>query len=141
MLTGLPPFYDTNVQRMYHKILHEPLRFPKGEGRQVGEDAKDLLRGLLERQILGRTGSRGADELKSGRFLSVLDFARIMNRGYEAEFIPPIATSETDVRNFDAEFTRERAADSYINAGHISDTMKEKSKFEGFTYHGDNKMK
>jgi serum/glucocorticoid-regulated kinase 2 len=31
MLTGLPPFYDTNVQRMYHKILHEPLRFPKGE--------------------------------------------------------------------------------------------------------------
>jgi serum/glucocorticoid-regulated kinase 2 len=32
MLTGLPPFYDTNVQRMYHKILHEPLRFPKAEG-------------------------------------------------------------------------------------------------------------
>lgn len=31
MLTGLPPFYDTNVQRMYHKILHEPLRFPKSE--------------------------------------------------------------------------------------------------------------
>lgn len=31
MLTGLPPYYDTNVQRMYHKILHEPLRFPKGE--------------------------------------------------------------------------------------------------------------
>ena len=30
MLTGLPPYYDTNVQRMYHKILHEPLRFPKG---------------------------------------------------------------------------------------------------------------
>jgi hypothetical protein len=32
MLTGLPPFYDTNVQRMYHKILHEPLRFPKSDG-------------------------------------------------------------------------------------------------------------
>ena len=31
MLTGLPPYYDTNVQRMYHKILHEPLKFPKGE--------------------------------------------------------------------------------------------------------------
>ncbi len=31
MLTGLPPFYDTNVQRMYHKILHDPLKFPKGE--------------------------------------------------------------------------------------------------------------
>ena len=31
MLTGLPPFYDTNVQRMYHKILHDPLKFPKAE--------------------------------------------------------------------------------------------------------------
>lgn len=141
MLTGLPPFYDTNVQRMYHKILHEPLRFPKGDGRQVGEDAKDLLRGLLERQIASRTGSRGADELKSSRFISALDINQVMCRGYEAEFKPPIATSESDVRNFDPEFTKERAADSYINSGHISDTMKEKSKFEGFTYQGDNKMK
>lgn len=29
MICGLPPFYDTNVQRMYHKILHDPLKFPK----------------------------------------------------------------------------------------------------------------
>ena len=57
MLSGLPPFYDTNVQRMYHKILHEPLRFPKSEGRQMSEDAKELLRGLLERKVSGRTGS------------------------------------------------------------------------------------
>lgn len=33
MLCGLPPYYDTNVQRMYHKILHAPLKFPKNEGR------------------------------------------------------------------------------------------------------------
>ena len=30
MLTGLPPYYDTNMQRMYHKILFDPLKFPKG---------------------------------------------------------------------------------------------------------------
>ena len=89
MLTGLPPYYDTNVQRMYHKILHEPLRFPKGntpmryyfkvyffnkhnlsipsdlyeyncislttfvtgERLQMSEQAKDLLRGMLERKV------------------------------------------------------------------------------------------
>ncbi len=28
MLTGLPPFYDENVQEMYQKILHQPLAFP-----------------------------------------------------------------------------------------------------------------
>lgn len=29
MLCGLPPFYDTNVQRMYQKILQAELKFPK----------------------------------------------------------------------------------------------------------------
>ena len=29
MMCGLPPYYDTNVQRMYHKILHAELKFPK----------------------------------------------------------------------------------------------------------------
>lgn len=28
MITGLPPFYDENVQEMYQKILYAPLTFP-----------------------------------------------------------------------------------------------------------------
>ncbi len=142
MLTGLPPFYDTNVQRMYHKILHEPLRFPKSEGRQMSDEAKDLLRGLLERKVSSRVGSgqSGAEELKRSRFFSVYDFSKIVAKEYEAEFRPPIATSQTDVRNFDREFTNEPAADSMVTS-HMSETMKEKSNFEDFTYRGDNKMK
>lgn len=31
MLTGLPPFYDTNIHKMYQKILNDPIKFPKGE--------------------------------------------------------------------------------------------------------------
>lgn len=142
MLTGLPPYYDTNVQRMYHKILHEPLRFPKGEGRQMSEEAKDLLRGLLERKVSGRIGSGSTDaqELKRSRFFGVYDFNRILARAYEPEFKPPQATSETDVRNFDKEFTNETAVDSMV-VSHMTETMVEKSNFEGFTYKGDNKMK
>jgi len=141
MLTGLPPFYDTNVQRMYHKILHEPLRFPKSEGRQMSEEAKELLRGLLERRIASRLGSgpSGAAELKQSRFFSVYDFNRILTKSYEAEFRPPTATSQTDVRNFDKEFTSEPAGDSLIES-HMSETMVEKTKFEGFTYKGEGKL-
>lgn len=137
MLTGLPPFYDTNVQRMYHKILHEPLRFPKGEGRQMSDEAKDLLRGLLERIVATRTGSgaTGANELKRSRFFSVYDFNKVLSKSYEAEFRPPAATSQTDVRNFDKEFTSEPAADSMV-VSHMTETMQEKSNFEGFTYKG-----
>ena len=31
MLTGLPPFYDTNIHKMYQKIQNDPIKFPKGE--------------------------------------------------------------------------------------------------------------
>jgi serine/threonine protein kinase len=47
MICGLPPFYDTNVQRMYHKILHAPLRFPSN----LSKEAKDCLHGLLQRKV------------------------------------------------------------------------------------------
>ena len=69
MISGLPPYYDTNVQRMYHKILHEPLRFPKGGNKQISEPAKELIRGLLVRKISDRIGSGpgGADELKNSK--------------------------------------------------------------------------
>ena len=107
--TGLPPYYDTNVQRMYHKILHEPLRFPKGGNKQISEAAKELIRGLLVRKISDRTGSGpgGAEELKSSKFMKSLSWERVMTRSYEPEFRPPSQSADTDVRNFDAEFTRE----------------------------------
>lgn len=142
MLTGLPPFYDTNVQRMYHKILHEPLRFPKSENRQVPDQAKETLRGLLERRVSDRLGSgvTDVDELKRSAFFRPLDFERVLNKEYEPEFKPPASRSETDVSNFDPEFTKEKAADSVVT-NTMSATMQEKTKFEGFTYQGEDAMK
>mmetsp|Transcript_19492 Transcript_19492/g.18822 ORF Transcript_19492/g.18822 Transcript_19492/m.18822 type:complete len:443 (+) Transcript_19492:190-1518(+) len=142
MLTGLPPYYDTNVQRMYHKILHEPLRFPKGERLQLSESAKDLLRGMLERKVSDRLGCgpTGALEMKKAPFFGPLDLNRVMARNYKPEFAPPASTSETDVRNFDTEFTNEQAADSLV-VSRMTETMQQKSNFEGFTYENDNRMK
>ena len=142
MLTGLPPFYDTNVQRMYHKILHEPLRFPKSDVRQVSDSAKETLRGLLERKVSDRLGSgvTDADELKRSAFFRVLDFDGVMVHQYDAEFKPPAASSESDVSNFDPEFTKEAAADSLVVTS-MSETLQEKTNFEGFTYQGNDAMK
>ena len=55
MLTGLPPYYDEDVPKMYRKILQDPLRFPEGFDR----DAKDLLIGLLSRDPDRRLGCNG----------------------------------------------------------------------------------
>jgi serum/glucocorticoid-regulated kinase 2 len=138
MVAGLPPFYDNNVQRMYHKILHEPLRFPKPEQTSMSEPLKALVRGLLERKISGRTGSGPTDaqELKSSKFLSALNFERVMQRAERPEFKPPEMRSELDTRNFDAEFTREKAQDSLIEAP-MSSTLEQKTQFAGFTYDGE----
>jgi serum/glucocorticoid-regulated kinase 2 len=39
MIVGIPPFYDTNINDMYQKILHDELVFPD----HVSAGAKDLL--------------------------------------------------------------------------------------------------
>ncbi|KAJ2321942.1 Serine/threonine-protein kinase, partial [Coemansia sp. RSA 2702] len=44
MMTGLPPFYDENVNEMYRRILEDDLIFPEN----MGNRAKSLLRGLLQ---------------------------------------------------------------------------------------------
>lgn len=68
-----------------------------------------ILTGLLERKVMERLGSGPGDanELKQSEFLSSLDFDRVLNKGYSPEFIPPEQRDETDVRNFDREFTDE----------------------------------
>jgi len=81
------------------------------------------------------SGPTGAEELKKTSFFSNLDFRKVYDKEYTPEFRPPRPTNETDVRNFDYEFTSEVAGDSLVTT-HMTNTMQEKSNFEGFTYQG-----
>lgn len=63
MLTGLPPFYDENVNEMYRKILAEPLQFRDPESTPPA--ARDLLTKLLNRDPTRRLGTNGASEIKA----------------------------------------------------------------------------
>ena len=77
--------------------------------RQISNEAKSTITGLLQRKIDERLGSGPTDsmEVKQSDFLAVLDFERVVRRGYTPEFIPPAQRDDTDVRNFDKEFTEE----------------------------------
>jgi serine/threonine protein kinase len=48
MLSGLPPYYDRNREKMYQKILYAKLSFKK----HMSEEARDVCAGLLERYII-----------------------------------------------------------------------------------------
>lgn len=87
MLTGLPPFYDQNMQRMYDKILNAPLRFPA----YMSNEAKSLLTGLLQRKVEDRLGSAtdDAESLKRHPFFKGLNMQQVFNRQIVPEFQPP----------------------------------------------------
>ncbi|KAM3163428.1 Serine/threonine-protein kinase YPK1 [Lachancea thermotolerans] len=132
MMTGLPPYYDEDVPKMYKKILQEPLRFPDG----FDKDAKDLLIGLLSRDPKRRLGFNGAEEIKSHPFFSQLNWKRLWMKGYIPPYKPPVMNS-LDTSNFDQEFTKELPVDSVVN-DFLSESVQQ--QFGGWTYVGSEQL-
>lgn len=133
MLTGLPPFYDENVNEMYRKILQDPLRFPE----DMDREAKSLIQGLLERNPEKRLGVNGAAEIKAHPFFAQIDWRRLMAKKYAAPFKPAVE-SATDTSNFDQEFTSEVPADSVVNGDYLSESVQK--QFGGWSYSADSKL-
>lgn len=132
MLTGLPPYYDNDVPKMYKKILQDPLRFPDG----FDEDAKDLLVKLLNRDPAKRLGANGSAEIKKHPFFSQLSWKRLVLKGYIPPYKPSVE-STLDTSNFDAEFTNERPVDSVVN-DFLSESVQK--QFGGWTYVGNEQL-
>lgn len=72
MLSGLPPFYDTNRNVMYEKILTSTLRFPE----HVPPVTRNFLSHLLDRNPKTRFGSleAGTDCIKNHPFFKHIDW-------------------------------------------------------------------
>ena len=128
MLTGLPPFYSRNINTMYEKILKAELRCPQ----YLGPEVTSLIQHLLVRDPLRRLGSGPGDvvELEKTKFFAPLDFKRVFNKDYTPAYKPNVG-SDTDVANFDPQFTNEQAIDSVIDSSALAG---KKNEFEGFTY-------
>jgi serum/glucocorticoid-regulated kinase 2 len=113
MLTGLPPFYDQNMQKMYDKILHAQLRFPA----YMTTESKTLLRtGLLQRKVDDRLGSGGPEEIMEHPFFDGVNWDDVLNLKVKPEFKPPYKHGTLDTTNFDTEFTAERPEDSVVTS-------------------------
>ena len=94
MLTGIPPFYDSNFQKMYKKILSSPVRYgslivivasPQSPVRAfqlkfpayLTPEAKDVLAKLLARPVDRRLGSAGGfNDIASTTFFATLDMTK-----------------------------------------------------------------
>ncbi|KAF8443816.1 hypothetical protein L210DRAFT_3532358 [Boletus edulis BED1] len=83
--TGLPPFYDENVNTMYQRTLIDPLAFPSG----ISGEAKSVMTGLLQRDPTRRLGANGGEEIKKHPFFAkYIDWNLLLQKRYNHRLNP-----------------------------------------------------
>eukprot|EP00002_Diphylleia_rotans_P020946 TRINITY_DN4074_c0_g1_i1.p1 TRINITY_DN4074_c0_g1~~TRINITY_DN4074_c0_g1_i1.p1 ORF type:complete len:396 (-),score=71.54 TRINITY_DN4074_c0_g1_i1:190-1377(-) len=111
MLVGRPPFFSTNTNEMYQKILKDKLVFPT----YVSPLAQSLLCALLERNPSDRLGSSfsDAEEVKSHPFFGLIDWNQALHKEVDPPFKPPVR-DPLDTGNFDKSFTTQAVSESPV---------------------------
>jgi serum/glucocorticoid-regulated kinase 2 len=120
-LTGRSPEI---TDKMYEKILRDPLLFPD----EVSPSARSILTSLLTRDPAQRLGVNGAEEIKRHPFFDKIDWQRLAHKKIQPPFKPSVR-SPVDVSNFDTVFTAEQPLDSVVEGSQLSQTVQ--AQFEG----------
>ena len=93
MLTGKPPFYNSDKQLLLYNIEHEKLKMPN----KISAAAADLIRKLLKRDPQKRIGSVGdAEEIKSHEFFNGVDWNMVMAKELKPP-APPQGSIRTEI--------------------------------------------
>jgi len=83
MLTGMPPFYNPNREKLCYNIKHARLSIPLW----VTSPASSLIRALLEREPTARLGANDSNDVKKHEYFEEMDFDALMKR----EVPPPVS--------------------------------------------------
>eukprot|EP01017_Pseudomicrothorax_dubius_P001295 TRINITY_DN0_c4241_g1_i1.p1 TRINITY_DN0_c4241_g1~~TRINITY_DN0_c4241_g1_i1.p1 ORF type:complete len:121 (-),score=25.31 TRINITY_DN0_c4241_g1_i1:201-563(-) len=97
MLSGYPPFYDSEPIGIYKKIITGIIEFPASFSLR----AKDLIRKLLNPDYTRRLGvNTCGEDIKSHKWFRGVDWDSIYNREFPAPWTPPLR-NEDDSSWFD----------------------------------------
>ena len=90
MLTGLPPFFSSDRQTMFTRILQDPLPLPSYLSPAVCE----LLEGLMAKDAFTRLGSKGGvNEVKAVQWLAGVPWDRLLRKQCKPPLVPAIHCS------------------------------------------------
>eukprot|EP00747_Dinoflagellata_sp_TGD_P196463 gnl/TRDRNA2_/TRDRNA2_66575_c0_seq1.p1 gnl/TRDRNA2_/TRDRNA2_66575_c0~~gnl/TRDRNA2_/TRDRNA2_66575_c0_seq1.p1 ORF type:complete len:365 (+),score=64.89 gnl/TRDRNA2_/TRDRNA2_66575_c0_seq1:63-1097(+) len=130
MLTGLPPYYTRDRDKLFERIRRGELAYPS----YISPVAKSLLESLLTNNPSQRIGggSGDGDEVKAHPFFAGIDWTAILQRRVTPPFKPAISKAG-DIKYFDREFVDMPAVNSEVHDGN---TLRDNHHFEGFTYEG-----
>jgi hypothetical protein len=113
LLTGWPPFYDREFNKMCDKILTHPIRFPTKY--QFTAESQSFIKGLLTKDPTRRLGCgpMGQNQFRqhiffcgSGGGPSYWNWDDLEAGAVTPPFKPPMGKSAEDTRNFDSDFTK-----------------------------------
>lgn len=101
MLTGLPPWYTTDREKLFERLRGAPLKFPF----YVGRPAASLIQALLNRNPVQRLGAGGGAEVQNHGFFNKLDWDALYRREIPPPFSPCKNQDTVNTENFEKEFT------------------------------------
>lgn len=131
MIYGIPPFYSTNVQKMYKNTILNTLKFKKHT--ECSDAAKDFISGLLVKKHRHRLGSIADSlEVMNHAWFNDFDWSKLLNKKLDMPY-KPLPSEDDWEANFDPTFTKQNPSDSFA---FIDPTVLEKFKkdFEDFDY-------
>jgi protein-serine/threonine kinase len=126
MLTGLPPFYTKDREKLFERIKRGELTYPS----YITPEAQSLLKGLISRDPDKRLGGGpgGGEEVKTTAFFAGVNWEDVYQRKITPPFKPSLS-SDGDVKYFDKEFLNMPVVNSEAR-----EDGREVKHFEGFTY-------
>ncbi|GMJ14318.1 ARABIDOPSIS THALIANA PROTEIN KINASE 2, ARABIDOPSIS THALIANA SERINE/THREONINE PROTEIN KINASE 2 [Hibiscus trionum] len=126
MLTGKPPFFGGNRQKIQEKIIKEKIKLPTF----LSSEAHSILKGLLQKEATKRLGSGqgGSEEIKRHKWFKSINWKKLEAREVRPSFLPEVAGNKC-VANFEECWTNMPVHDSPV----ASPTFGE-NPFKGFTY-------
>ena len=137
MLTGLPPWYTTDREKLFDRLRNASLKFPY----YVSRTAASLIQGLLTRDPAKRLGAGGGVEVQNHPFFNGIDWDKLYNREIKPPYNPcKDSQSVTSSENFEEEFTSMplQSVDDPSGAAHLLQiNNRESTAFHDFTYEGD----
>ena len=99
MITGLPPFYDSNRKIMFHRILSCPLQ----NSPYMSQEAFDICSKLLERDPTKRLGYNGYEEIQNHPWFKDIDWDQLYRKELDPPFHPAVENEES-TEHIDQEF-------------------------------------
>jgi len=129
MLTGLPPFYDTDVQVMYTKKMTTILEIPSN----LDEHARDIISRFLDKNP--ETRLKNAEAVKIHPFFSGINWEALLTKTVNPPYIPNVKSKES-IDMIDVNFTNMNVKQEL---GDVPQRGPDVHRFEGFTYIGKDK--